>query len=68
MGFGGGSAPQPPPAQPVTPVPQPDDAKGIETQRRTAAAAKKREGYSAHLLSKDSADTSSEPTGSQLLR
>ena len=52
MGFGGGSAPTPPPAQPVTPVPQEDDPKNLETQRKTAMAAKGREGYSAHLLSK----------------
>jgi hypothetical protein len=56
MGFGGGSAPTPPPAQPVTPVPQEDDPKNLETQRKTAIAAKGREGYSAHLLSKGSKD------------
>jgi hypothetical protein len=36
----------------VTPVPQEDDPKNLETQRKTAMAAKGREGYSAHLLSK----------------
>lgn len=55
MALGGGSAPTPPPAQPVVPVPQEDDPKSIETARRTAAAAKTREGYSAHLLSGDKA-------------
>ncbi len=49
MSFGG-SAPKPPAAQPVVPVPQDDDSKGIEEQRRAAMAAKDRGGYSAHLL------------------
>ncbi len=55
MAFGG--APTPPPAQPQTPVPQQDDPKNVETQRKAAIAAKGREGYSAHLLSGGSADT-----------
>lgn len=50
MGFGGASAPTPPTPQPVTPVPQEDDPKGLEEQRKVAAAAKTREGYGAHLL------------------
>jgi hypothetical protein len=53
----GGSAPSPPAPQPQTPVPQEDDIKGVEAQRKTAIAAKGREGYSAHLLSGSSSDT-----------
>ena len=51
MGFGGGGSTPMPVAQPQTPVPQEDDPKGVEAQRKTAIAAKGREGYSAHLLS-----------------
>lgn len=57
MSFGGGSAPSPPPAQPVTPVPQNDDPKSLEAQRKAAVTAKDREGYSAHLLSDGKSDT-----------
>ncbi len=49
MSFGGGT-PKPPAAQPVVPVPQDDDPRGIEEQRRAAMMAKERGGYSAHLL------------------
>lgn len=57
MSFGGGSTPPMPQAQPQTPVPQEDDPKNIDTQRKTAIAAKGREGYSAHLLGGTSTDT-----------
>ena len=53
MGFGGGSASTPPAAQPVTPIPQQDDPRLLETKRRAAVTAKGREGDSAHLLAKD---------------
>lgn len=49
MSFGS-KASSPPPAQPVTPVPQPDDPKGLEEQRRAAQARSKQGGYAAHLL------------------
>lgn len=58
MALGGGSAPTPPPAQPVVPVPQEDDPKSVDAQRKAALAAKGREGYSAHLLSDKNYDTS----------
>jgi hypothetical protein len=69
MGFGG-KAPTPPAAQPQTPVPQADDPKLVDTQRRAAAAAKDREGYSAHLLSNSGQDTTlgETPDSAKLLR
>lgn len=65
MSFGGGSSPPMPQAQPQTPVPQKDDPKGLEEQRRVAAKAQGRDGYSAHLLSDkgyDSAGGTGGPT------
>lgn len=51
MGFGGGGGTvQPPEAEPVQPVPQEDDPRGIEEQRRFVAAQREREGYQASLL------------------
>lgn len=49
MSFGGGS-PAVPKAEPVVPVPQEDDPKGIEAQRKAAITAGDKDGYSAHLL------------------
>ena len=54
MSFGS-SAPPTPKAEPVTPVPQEDDPKSAESRRRAAITAGKREGHSAHLLSKPDA-------------
>ena len=48
-----GSAPKPPAAQPITPVPQKDDPSAYDAQRTAAIKAKDRMGTSAHLLSED---------------
>lgn len=69
--MGGSKAPTPPPPQPVTPVPQEDDPKLLDTQRKAAATAAGREGYNAHLLSDSKQDTtmgSQDPNRAQLLR
>lgn len=49
--MGAPKAPPPPTPEPVVPVPQPDDPKSLTTERNAAAAAKRREGSTAHLLS-----------------
>lgn len=71
MGFMGGQKPAaPPPAQPQVPVPQDDDPQLQESQRKAAAAAKNRDGYSAHLLSGSGQDTTlgeNKPTTAKLL-
>lgn len=55
-----GKTPQPPAAQPVTPVPQKDDPSSYDAQRKAAAAAKERDGISAHLLTEDPNTTSTD--------
>lgn len=55
MSFGS-SAPKPPAAQPVTPVPQEDDPSLIEHKRRAAERAKNQEGVTAHLLTGESGE------------
>lgn len=50
MSFGGSKTPAPPAPQPVTPVPQEDDPRSIDAQRKAVVAAQKQKGYSAHLL------------------
>lgn len=69
MGFGGKSS-TPPAAQPQTPVPQDDDPKLVDTQRKAAIAAKGRDGYAAHLLSGSGQDTTLEtdPTKAGMMR
>ncbi len=57
MGMGGAKAPQPPAPQPVVPVPQDDDPKLLDSQRKAAVKASGREGYNAHLLSGSGQDT-----------
>jgi hypothetical protein len=49
MSFGGG-APATPKAEPAIPVPQENDPKGIEAQRKAAVVAGNQDGYTAHLL------------------
>jgi hypothetical protein len=46
----GKSNPPVPKAEPPTPVPQEDDPRGVEEQRKVAARAKEQGGTSAHLL------------------
>lgn len=48
--MGMGSTPAPPKPQPITPVPQEDDPKSLETRRATAITAANQQGASAHLL------------------
>lgn len=55
-----GKAPSPPPAQPVTPVPQKDDPSSYDAQRKAAIAAKERDGMSAHLLSENPGSTTTD--------
>lgn len=55
--MGSGSSPSPPAAQPQTPVPQQDDPKNLDAQRKAALVAQGREGYSAHLLADGKYDT-----------
>ena len=62
MSFGGGSSTPLPQAQPVIPVPQPDDPKLLDSQRKAAKAAENREGYSAHLLTNGEDDPLSNGT------
>ena len=59
MSFGA-KAPAPPAAQPITPVPQKDDPSSYDAQRKAAAAAKDRDGMSAHLLTEDPNSTNTE--------
>lgn len=69
MSFGAKAA-TPPPAQPQVPVPQDDDPKLLESQRKAAVAAQGREGYNAHLLSgsgQDTIDGQKKPNTAQLL-
>lgn len=49
--MGAPKAPAPPAAQPVVPVPQPDDPRALEAQQKAQRAASLRQGATAHLLS-----------------